>query len=95
MRFSLILGASVAKDIQPTAELWNDDLDLQHMRRHVTEAFLEKFNEGRDAYLAGRWEVAVSLLKEADLLMVQNAVDSGYHDHELLDPGTRGSGTAS
>ena len=55
------------------------------MRRHVTEAFLEKFNEGRDAYLKGHWEKAVSLLKEADILMVQNAVDSGYHDDPLLD----------
>lgn len=76
------IGAeSQSEDVLP----WNNDLDLEHMRRHVTEAFLEKFNEGRDAYLKGHWEKAVSLLKEADILMVQNAVDSGYHDDALLD----------
>lgn len=71
--------------MQSMAELWSDDLDLQHMRRHVTKSFLKKFNEGRDAYLAGQWEVSVPLLEEANLDMVQNAVDSGYHDHYLLD----------
>ncbi|KAL3801831.1 hypothetical protein HJC23_001227 [Cyclotella cryptica] len=58
--------------------IWDNDQDLCVMRSHVSEEFLDAFNQGRDEYLSGRWKNAIELLKLADKLMFEEEVDEGY-----------------
>mmetsp|Transcript_1692 Transcript_1692/g.3587 ORF Transcript_1692/g.3587 Transcript_1692/m.3587 type:complete len:1367 (-) Transcript_1692:197-4297(-) len=62
-----------AKNYSP--KIWNTDQDLLCMRRHVTTEFEEKFNIGRDLYLAGNWNKAVKALQEANEQMAQDAIN--------------------
>jgi hypothetical protein len=61
-----------------TPAIWNTDQDLVAMRNHVSPQFIEVFNNGRDAYLAGNWPEAIKLLKSADKIMYEREVDEGY-----------------
>jgi len=42
------------------------------MREHIADEFMDKYNFGRDEYLAGRWRKARDVLKEADAIMIRN-----------------------
>lgn len=66
-----------------STNLWNTDQDLTAMRQHVTEEFMEEFNQGRREYLAGNWPSALKHLKAADDIMVDTVMDQGYIDDEL------------
>jgi len=61
--------------------VWELDKDLQAMRQHVTDDFVEKFNEGKDLYLAGKWKKAIEILYEADDIMVTTVLEEGYLDY--------------
>ena len=63
------------------------DQNLYNMREHITDEFMDKYNFGRDEYLAGRWRKATDVLKEADAIMIRNIVETGYYNmkEELAD----------
>ena len=50
------------------------------MREHITDEFMDRYNFGRDKYLAGRWRKATDVLKEADAIMIRNIVETGYYN---------------
>lgn len=61
------------------------DQDLIAMRNHISDEFLNAFNQGRDEYLAGKdWNKAIELLKMADKLMCRREVEEGYSSNEYL-----------
>lgn len=66
-----------------TTQIWNTDQDLKAMRQHVTEDFLEEFNNGRKAYLAGDWSKAMVKLERAHEMMVETALEEGYLEDEF------------
>lgn len=66
-----------------TPQIWNTDQDLKAMRQHVTEDFLEEFNCGRKAYLAGDWKTAIKRLERANEIMVETALEEGYLEEEF------------
>ena len=68
---------------QYTPNIWNMDQDLKAMRQHVTDDFLEVFNEGRKAYLAGDWPLATKRLEQANEIMVETAFEEGYLEDEI------------
>lgn len=61
-----------------TEKIWNEDMDLLSMRKHVTDDFLKAFRAGHKAYLSGDWPLAIEKLQLANDIMFQNAVDEGY-----------------
>mmetsp|Transcript_3914 Transcript_3914/g.4526 ORF Transcript_3914/g.4526 Transcript_3914/m.4526 type:complete len:705 (+) Transcript_3914:283-2397(+) len=65
--------------------IWNTDQDLTGMRQHVTEDFEEEFTKGRDAYLTGDWPEALKHLRSANKIMVENVMDQGYIQDELIE----------
>ena len=64
-------------------QIWNTDQDLRAMRQHVTEEFLQEFNHGRKAYLAGDWKMAIRRLERANEIMVETALEEGYLEEEF------------
>ena len=68
---------------QYTPKIWNDDPDMNVMRQHITDEFLEEFEEGRKMFLLGDWGVAKRRLEKANELMVENAIESGFLEAEL------------
>jgi class 3 adenylate cyclase len=70
-----------------TQSIWDTDQDLQGMRQHVGDDFMEKFSDGVQHYLDGRWTEAVELLQDADDLMLRKVLDEGYVDHKADDFG--------
>lgn len=72
-----------------TDNVWERDQDLQAMRYHVSDAFMEVYKNGVEEYTHphGDWNKAVSLLKEADDLMFQQVIDQGYLDYFLIECG--------
>jgi len=48
------------------------------MRQHVTEEFLQEFNQRLKAYLAGDWKLAIRHLERANEIMVETALEEGY-----------------
>lgn len=62
---------------------WNTDQDLGAMRQHVSEDFLDAFEEGRNAYLLGDWPRAIKKLEKANELMVETSMEGGYFDDEV------------
>jgi hypothetical protein len=66
--------------------IWDNDQDLCAMRNHISDEFLDAFNQGRDEYLAGKdWKKAIQLLKLADKIMCKREVDEGYSSNEYLN----------
>ena len=63
--------------------MWNTDQDLKAMRRHITEDFEEKFNDGMKAYFSGDWPSAIEQFEQANEIMVDAAMEEGYLDDEL------------
>lgn len=63
--------------------LWSNDMDIKAMRQHVTDEFVDEFNRGRRAYLAGNWPEAVRHLQAADDIMVDTVMEQGYVEAEL------------
>ena len=63
--------------------VWATDRDLRAMRQHISKEFLISFNKGRDAYLAGNWNVAVEHLEKADEIMVNTIIEQGFMEKEL------------
>ncbi|GAX12010.1 hypothetical protein FisN_8Lh104 [Fistulifera solaris] len=70
-----------------TQSIWDTDKDLQGMRQHVGDDFMEKFSDGVQHYLDGRWTEAVELLQDADDLMLRTVLEEGYVDHKADDFG--------
>jgi hypothetical protein len=66
-----------------TPNIWDEDQDLKAMRQHVSEEFIELFNQGVKEYLAGNWKEAYDLLRNADNNMIEFIVDEGYIDIDL------------
>lgn len=60
-----------------TEEILENDTDLVKLRRHVTEEFIEKFNEGYRLYTQGDWRKARKAFEESDEIMAKNAPSLG------------------
>ena len=65
-----------------TPKIWAIDQDLKAMRQHISPSFERAFTEGRNAYLAGKWDHAISRLEIADRCMIETALDEGFHEYE-------------
>jgi len=63
--------------------IWNTDQDLKAMRQHVSSDFERAFTEGRKAYIAGKWDHAISRLEIANRCMIQTALDEGFHEYDV------------
>jgi hypothetical protein len=74
-----------ADGYQPT--VWDVDQDLRAMRQHVTAKFTDKFKDGVDEYLDGKWKLAIDTLQEADNIMIRTVLEEGYIelDNENLE----------
>ena len=68
-----------------TTHVWENDQDLNAMRQHVSDEFMHKFKEGVDLYLDGKWKKAVEKLKDADDIMIETVLESGYVDFDDID----------
>ena len=68
-----------------TPAVWGNDQDLNAMRQHVSDEFMKKFKEGVDLYLDGKWKTAVEKLKDADDIMIETVLESGYVDFDDID----------
>ena len=68
-----------------TTQVWEMDQDLNAMRQHVSDEFMHKFKEGVDLYLEGKWKTAVEKLKDADDIMIETVLESGYVDFDYID----------
>lgn len=67
-------------------DTWDNDQDLSAMRNHISDEFLDTFNQGRDEYLSGKdWKKAIELLKLADKIMCKREIEEGYSNSESLD----------
>jgi len=73
-----------ADSVAYTPNIWNTDQDLKAMRQHISPDFERAFNEGRNAYLAGKWDHAISRLEIADRCMIETALDEGFLEYEAL-----------
>lgn len=68
-----------------TTHVWEVDQDLNAMRQHVSDEFMTTFKEGVDLYIEGRWKKAVEKLQEADDIMIETILESGYVDYDDID----------
>lgn len=69
-------NAIISKAQEMPEELFNYDVDLVALRKHITEAFMETFNKGVNCYVSGDWENARMLLLESNEIMKFNASNS-------------------
>jgi len=65
-----------------TDKVWETDQDLLSMRQHVKEEFMERFREGVDQYLDGKWKDAIETLSAADDMMIQTVIEEGFIDFD-------------
>jgi class 3 adenylate cyclase len=68
-----------------TTHIWELDQDLNSMRQHVSDEFMAKFKEGVDLYIDGKWKLSIEVLKDADELMMETVLESGYIDYDDID----------
>jgi class 3 adenylate cyclase len=68
-----------------TTHIWELDQDLNSMRQHVSDEFMAKFKEGVDLYIDGKWTQSIEVLKDADELMMETVLESGYIDYDDID----------
>lgn len=68
-----------------TPSCWNTDRDLLAMRQHVSLEFINEFNIGRDFYLSGDWERAMTSLKKANNIMITTMLEEGCVEYEVGD----------
>ena len=70
--------------------IWDSDQDLKSMRQHVTDDFMKTFQHGVELYLEGQWKLACKRLEEADNIMFENVLESGFVDYITEDLGEYG-----
>lgn len=63
-------------------KIWETDQDLRSMRQHVKDEFMERFREGVEQYLDGKWKLAIENLAAADDMMIQTVIEEGYIDFD-------------
>lgn len=52
-----------------TAEVFEKDVDLQQLRSHISDAFLDCFKAGMTSYIQGDWNAARTSLEKANAMM--------------------------
>lgn len=66
-----------------TPNIWDHDQDIKAMRHHISDEFMELFNQGLKQYLTGNWKSAYNLLEQADNKMIEVIIDEGYIEIDL------------
>ena len=61
-----------------TADVFEQDIDMLYLRKHVTQEFLDVFNLGVDTYLKGEWPEARKHLEVANEMMKEVKTLEGY-----------------